>query len=477
MPPKKNPTRRLITLLIGLIIVVVAVAVIGKMTGLFGSTERSTLVEAVDVEIRTVTQVVTASGKIQPETEVKISPDVSGEIIELPINEGDFVRKGDLLVRIKPDFYQAQVEQSEASVLQAKATESARRADVLNAELEYNRQKELFSAGAISKSDFDTAENRYQTAKANLEAAQYSVQINEARLSEMRENLSRTIIHAPIEGTISILNVELGERVVGTTQMTGTEMMRVARLDQMELEVDVNENDVVNVALGDTAAVEIDAYQNRTFRGVVTEIANSARTQGQGTQEQITNFPVKIRILDAHNTVYGQLAQNAALAGNEITAASETPNFRPGMSGTVDIFTETLEGTIAVPIQAVTVRDFAALAREERREERRAGNGAASGSEDGSAVDEPAPDNEAALDPTEEDLRRVVFVMADGKAEMVEVKTGISDDTHVVISSGLTAGQKIITGPYRAVSRTLRPGDTVEVRSDDDLRPVVLTSN
>lgn len=459
MPSKKNPTRRLIALLVVLIIIVAAVAVIVKMTGAFGSGERTTMVETADADTRTVTQVVTASGKIQPETEVKISPDVSGEIIELPIKEGDFVRKGDLLVRIKPDFYQAQVEQSEASVLQAKANAAARRADVLNAELAFERQKELYNAGAISKSDFDTAENRFLTAEANLEAARYSVQINEARLSEMKENLSRTIIHAPIEGTISILNVELGERVVGTTQMTGTEMMRVARLDQMELEVDVNENDVVNVALGDTAAVEIDAYQNRTFRGIVTEIANSARTQGQGTQEQITNFPVKIRILDAHNTVYGQLAQDTALAGSEFSAATDTPNFRPGMSGTVDVFTQTVEGAVAVPIQAVTVRDVAALEREKARKERgpRDGDGDTSNSD--------------------EDLRRVVFVMADGKAEMVEVETGISDDTHVVISSGLTAGQKIITGPYRAVSRTLRPGDTVEVRSSSDGRSVALTSN
>jgi len=459
MPSRKSPTRRLVTLLIVLIVIVVTVGVVGKMTGMFGSGERTTVVETDDAEVRTITQVVTASGKIQPETEVKISPDVSGEIIELPIKEGDFVRKGDLLVRIKPDFYQAQVAQSEASVLQAKANQAARRADVLNAELEYNRQKELYNAGAISKSDFDAAENRFRTAEANFEAALYSVQINEARLSESRENLSKTIIHAPIEGTISILNVELGERVVGTTQMTGTEMMRVARLDQMELEVDVNENDVVNVLLGDTAAVEIDAYQNRSFRGIVTEIANSARTQGQGTQEQITNFPVKIRILDAHNTVYGLLSNSGSSAGGETLASSNDPNFRPGMSGTVDIFTETVEGAVAVPIQAVTVRDFAAIAREKER---------ADGDDESPA---------GSTGPTEEDLRRVVFVMVDGKAEMVEVETGISDDTHIVVTRGLSAGQKVITGPYRAVSRTLRPDDPVEVRSGDGSRPVVLTSN
>lgn len=460
MAKKKNATRKLL-LIVGIIVVLlVSVVVVGKMTGLFGPKEISISVETADVEVRRVTQMVTASGKVQPEIEVIISPDVSGEIISLPIKEGDYVSRGQLLARIKPDFYQAQVEQSEASVLQAKASEAARRADLLTAESQLARQQELFNSGAVSQADLDTAINRYETAKANQDAARFNVQIAEARLREMRENLSKTSIHAPMDGTISTLLVEFGERVVGTSQMTGTEMMRVARLDQMEMDVDVNENDVVNVSLGDTAAVEIDAYPNRTFKGVVTEIANSARTQGMGTQEQITNFPVKIRILDPHNTAFDQTPRDGAIAADEVDTKSPTPNFRPGMSGTLDIYTHTVDGAIAVPIQAVTVRDFAAIARE------RARKSAASDSTDSRASQTPT-----------EDLRRVVFVMDGTRARMVEVETGIADDTHIVIVSGLAAGDKVITGPYSAVSRTLGPDDLVQESSNNARRGPAMTSN
>ncbi len=287
---KKNATKRILVIL-GVLLVIAVVLIVGlRASGIVGGQERATQVELAEVELRTVTQLVTASGNIQPEVEVRISPDVSGEIVELPIAEGDQVRRGQLLARIKPDFYQAQVDQASASVLQSKASEAQRRADLLNAELELNRQKALFESGAISQAAFQTAETRFETMKASYEAAQYSVQIAQARLKEASEQLSRTTIYSPMDGTISILAVELGERVVGTTQMTGTEMMRVAKLDQMEMEVNVNENDVVNVALGDTAAIEIDAYPTRTFSGIVTEIANSARVTGMGSQEQITNF-------------------------------------------------------------------------------------------------------------------------------------------------------------------------------------------
>lgn len=472
MAKKKNATRRIVIIVGVLLVLVVAVGIIGKMSGLFGSTERATTVETTEAGVRTVTQVVTASGKVQPETEVKISPDVSGEIIELPVQEGDFVRRGQLLARIKPDFYNAQVEQAEASVLQAKANEAASRAEMLTAESALKRQSDLFKSGAISQADFDVAENRYLTAKARLEASEFNVQITDARLRESRENLSKTSIHAPMDGTISILAVEYGERVVGTTQMTGTEMMRVARLDQMELEVDVNENDVVNVALGDTAAIEIDAYPNRQFKGVVTEIANSARTQGQGTQEQITNFPVKIRILAAHNTSFEGKA-DGAIAADEMNVGNEAPNFRPGMSGTVDVFTHTIDGAIAVPIQAVTVRDFAAIAREKAQRERRqrGTSGADADTDAGEAAEAPAADDGMNEDgKPDEDLRRVVFVMDGDKARMVEVETGIADDTHIVIISGLSSGDKVITGPYRAVSRTLGPDDLVEEQNNNGAR-------
>ena len=386
----------------------------------------------------------TASGNIQPEVEVRISPDVSGEIVELPISEGDKVVRGQLLARIRPDFYQAQVDQAEASVLQAKANEAQRRADLKNAEVELERQKKLFDSGAISESSFQSVSLRVETAQASYEASQYSVQISDARLKEAREQLSKTVIFSPMDGTVSILAVELGERVVGTTQMTGTEMMRVAKLNQMEMMVNVNENDVVNVAVGDTSAIEIDAYPTRIFSGVVTEIANSARVSGAGSQEQITNFPVKIRILDPHNISFDESGADDVVMNNELPVESiQMPNFRPGMSGTVDVFTHTVTGATAVPIQAVTVRDFAQLDEE---------YGGVPDSLKGKA---------------EEDLRRIVFVMdEDSRAKLVEVETDISDDSHYVILSGISVGEKVVTGPYRAVSRLLKPGELIEERDD-----------
>jgi HlyD family secretion protein len=453
MAKKKSATKRILTLLIVLVVIAV-VAIVGlRASGLVGGKERATQVELSEVERRTVTQLVTASGNIQPEIEVRISPDVSGEIVELPIVEGDRVTKGQLLARIKPDFYQAQLDQAEASVLQAKANEAQRRADLLNAELERNRQQALYESGAISEAAFQSADTRFETMKASYEASQYSVRIAEARLKEAREQLSKTTIYAPMDGTISILAVELGERVVGTTQMTGTEMMRVAKLNQMEMVVNVNETDVVNVAVGDTAAMEIDAYPTRIFNGIVTEIANSARVTGSGSQEQITNFPVKIRILDPHNVSFDESGVDDVVMDNELPVASlEMPNFRPGMSGTVDIFTHTVDDATTVPIQAVTVRDFMQL-----------------DVEHGGIAD-------SLRTPGEEDLRRVVFVVADeSRVRIQEVETGIADDSHYVILSGLSVGDRVVTGPYRAVSRTLEPGELVEEREEDG--PVRMASN
>ncbi len=444
MAKKKSATKRILTLLLVLVVVAVAVIVGLRVSGVVGGKERATQVELSDVERRTVTQLVTASGNIQPEVEVRISPDVSGEIVELPIVEGDQVTRGQLLARIKPDFYQAQLDQAEASVLQAKANEAQRRADLLNATLERDRQQSLYASGAISESAFQTASTRFETMKASYEASQYSVRIAEARLKEAREQLAKTTIYAPMDGTISILAVELGERVVGTTQMTGTEMMRVAKLNQMEMVVNVNENDVVNVAVGDTAAIEIDAYPTRVFNGVVTEIANSARITGSGSQEQITNFPVKIRILDPHNVSFDASGVDDVVMDNELPVAStEMPNFRPGMSGTVDIYTHTVDGATAVPIQAVTVRDFMQLDEEH-----------------GGMAD-------SLRTPGEEDLRRVVFVVdEEDRTRIQEVETGIADDSYYVIISGLSIGDKVVTGPYRAVSRTLEPGELVEEREE-----------
>lgn len=449
MAKKKNTTRRLLFMIGGLVIVLVILGVVGSLV--FGGEGGGTEVETAEAQVRTVTQVVTSSGKVQPEVEVIISPDVSGEVIELPVQEGDQVRRGMLLARIKPDFYAAQVEQIEANVMQSKAIMAQRRADMLNAEAELKRQQSLYERKVVAQAALEQAQTQYDIAKAAYEASEFSVQSTEANLRERREQLSKTVLYAPMDGTVSQLNIELGERVVGTGQMQGTEMMRIARLDQMELEVDVNENDVVNVSLGDTASIEIDAYPEQAFKGVVTEIANSARVTAAGTQEQVTNFPVKIRILDPHN------ADARAAAGSEAQsldreiplAAQNYPNFRPGMSGTVDIFTQTVHDVVTVPIQAVTVRDFNQMR-----------------DQDSTAVDNEAMAEAEPMTVAErEDLRKVVFVMEDGEAQPKEVVTGIADDLFIEVKSGLESGETVITGPYRVVSRTLRPG--MKVKQED----------
>lgn len=431
-----NPsTRRLIWIIGGLLVAFAMLIVVMRVVR--GDRADGTEVEVADAERRTLTQVVTASGQVQPEVDVAISPDVSGEIIYLGVREGQAVTQGETLVRIRPDFYTAQLEQARAGVLQARASEARSQADLLQAELELNRQRTLFERDAISQSAFDQAQTAYNVAKANADAAKFQVQSAAAREREAREQLTRTTITAPMSGTVSQLNVEVGERVVGTTQMTGTEIMRIALLDQMELEAEVNENDVVNVTVGDTAAVEVDAYPNRMFAGVVTEIANSARSNSAGGSEQVINFPVKVRLLDPHNV--SQRVGGPALSDAERGSADESPQFRPGMSGTVDVFTESLENAIAIPIQAVTVRDF----------------------------NQVRPDTTDAPAVSGEDLRRVVFVMRDGEAAMVEVETGISDETHIAVLSGLTEGDKVIIGPYRTVSRDLKDGEKVAIEEAD----------
>lgn len=457
MAKKSNATRNILIIL-GVLVVLILVAGGLRAAGVFGERDNSTVVETNTVETRNVTQVVTASGKVQPEVEVSISPDVPGEIIHLPVNEGDQVERGQLLARIRPDNYKAQVERGTASVLQAKAVLAQRRADLLNTELELKRQEDLYNKQAVSESEYQRAQTQNEVAKAAYEAADYAVQSTEAQLREFQEQLDKTSIYSPMSGTISMLDVELGERVVGTSQMAGTEMMRVAKLNQMEIEVDVNENDVVNVSLTDSAAIEIDAYPGRLFKGLVTEIANSARVTGAGTQEQVTNFPVKIRIQDHHNSESVRMVSTggAGLSNSEVPLPeSEAPNFRPGMSGTVDVFTKTVTDAVVVPIQAVTVRDFNKIKPKQADEE---SEGTA---EEGDEATEEAEEAEEVL---AEDLRKVVFIMEDGKAKMVEVETGISDDSHIEIKSGLSGGEKVIIGPYRAVSRTLEADD--DVRED-----------
>lgn len=468
-----SATKKILWIIGGLLILIVILGVVGRVTGVFGGGNDAVKVETSEAQLRNITQVVTASGKIQPETEVTISPDVSGEIIELTIKEGDYVERGVLLVRIKPDFYLTQVEQAQAGVLQAKANLAQRKADMMTAESDLRRQKELFGKDAISESELERAQTTYDVGKAAYEGAQYAVQSAEARLREAQEQVSKTAIYSPMAGTVSKLDVELGERVVGTSQMAGTEMMRVARLDQMEVEADVNENEIVNVALGDTTAIEVDAYPDRPFHGVVTEIANSARTTGAGTQEQVTNFPVKVRILDTHNldSIY---ATDPSFQAEEVPVPEQTAaRLRPGMSATVDIFTETVFDVVAVPIQSVTVRDFNKTPPKDLE-----GADSTEVHSDADADVDSDKDGDDSLEGQEEDIRKVVFTVEDGKARMIEVTTGISDDTHVEVRRGLVAGETVVTGPYRVVSRSLKPGDEVDSRREDEASlPFVASRN
>ena len=351
-PAKKNNTKRILFGLGGALAVLVVVLVI--LGG--GGDDEGIAVETSLVEVRSVTQTVTASGKVRPELEVKISSDVSGEIVFLELEEGDRVEQGQLLVQIQPDFYAAQREQAQAGLLQSQADAARAEAEMIRAQEDLERKEMLAERGVIAQMELEAAQTQYKVAQASFEAAQYRSRSQRASLNQASDQLRKTSIYAPMSGTVSQLNVEPGERVVGTSQMTGTEILRIAELDRMELEVDINENDIVNVAVGDSARIDVDAYPQEPFRGVVTQIANSARVSGAGTQEEVTNFPVKIQIRGSYDPL--AVPVQTAQAGDLQEAPLASRTLRPGMSGTVDIFTETVPNTVVVPIQAVTVRDF-----------------------------------------------------------------------------------------------------------------------
>jgi HlyD family secretion protein len=354
------------------------------------SSEEPISVKTKLVEKRDIIETVSASGKIQPETEVKISPDVSGEIVSLYVMEGDKVEKGDLLLKIKPDTYQSMLERSQASLNTSKSALEKAIAQLSESESNFSRNKILFENGTISRSEFEKIEASYKVAVLSVEDGEYMVSSAEASLREAQENLNKTNIYAPISGTISRLNIELGERVVGTAQMAGTELLRLANLKLMEVAVEVNENDINSVSLNDTALIEVDAYLGNTYKGIVSEIANSANVMGVSA-DQVTNFEVKVRILD------------------EVS-------FRPGMTATVDIQTERAYAVLSLPIQAVTTRKDTA---------------------------------------NTEDKVECVFAFEENTANFIKVETGIQNDEFIQIISGLEEGQDIITGPYSAVSRLL----------------------
>lgn len=422
---KKN---RLMPLALVSIVVLVAVLVAGKKLGWFGS-ELTINVLAQNSELRTITEQITANGKIQPKTEVKISPDVSGEIIELFVEEGDQVKPGDPLMVIKPDLYITALNRAEAALNSAKARLMQAEAQHIERELAFNRARQLFSTQTIPQSEFESAQAGIRIAEAEVRAAQYSVKSAEANVAEAQEQLTKTRVYAPLAGTISRLNVEKGERVVGTGMYAGTETMVVANLDWMEVRVDVNENDIVKVSLGDTALVQVDAYLNRKFKGVVTEIANSARVTGV-TADQVTNFEVKILLL-----------QESYLDLIDSVRAIRYP-FRPGMSATVDILTRTRYNVVTVPVQAVTSRVVA-----------QPGDSATVG----------------VLPSAQEEKEEVVFRIEGGRARKVVVKSGVQDKSFIEITEGLEAGEEIIIGPYNAVSRTLSDSINVKVVTEAEL--------
>ena len=443
-------SNKVLYILVGLVVLLVIVAMIGKSAGWIGKTKEIE-VEISEAKNERIIETVSASGMIQPVYEVKISPDVPGEIIELNIEEGDSVVQGQLLIKIRPDIYQSAVErvranlnQQRANLADARSRVARAEAQLIRSENDYKRNKELKAEKVISDADFDISEANYKvaqndlvSAKESVRAGEYIVASSQASVKEAEENLRFTSIRAPISGIVSKLDVELGERVVGTAQMTGTEMLRIADLSKMEARVDVNENDIIRVSLGDTATVDVDSYSHtgKTFIGVVTNIANTANTKS--SPDAVTEFEVRIRIL---NSSYEDLV---------IEQKAVSP-FRPGMTASVDITTEVKDGILAIPLAAVTTR-----------------NPDDKNMEDGDEKSETEEEESAKTDSKEKaDDVEVVFLFSEGVAKMVEVKTGISDFENIEILSGLQPGDKIIKGPFIAVSKRLKDGDLVKEKVD-----------
>src|SRR5438477_4395107 len=385
---------------------------------------------------KTILQIVSATGKVQPETEVKISPEVAGEIIELPVADGMGIKKGDLLVKIKPDSYKALLEQQEAAISAAKATNLQQKATMLKTEQDLKRADDMYAKKTISIQEYNNAQAAADVAKNTYESSLHEIERAQAGSSQARDQLSKTTVYSPIDGTVTILNSKLGERIVATGQFAGTEVMRVADLSRMQAVIDVNENDVPNVKIGDKANVKIDAYGDRKFKGTVAQIGNTGKTTGSGTQEEVTNFEVKINL------------------------EREDVLLRPGLSCTADIETNMVKDAITVPMQAVTIRTGESNLSPEEIEKRKLKTAARDkGDNNADYVNER---QEKALQKEErEKLSKVVFLKKGGKAQSAKVTTGISDDTYMEIKTGVQAGDEVISGSYSANSRKLKDGAKV----------------
>ncbi|HKG06302.1 MAG TPA: efflux RND transporter periplasmic adaptor subunit [Pedobacter sp.] len=435
-----------ILIIVGVLIVLVAVA---KFTGLIGG-EKAEKVTVEKAGKRNVIETVTASGKIQPETEVKLSSEVSGEVTELLVKEGDVVKKGQLLMKVRPDVLKSGYDRAIASNSSQRASVAAsqqvlqqNQANFVNAEATYKRNVELFNKKVISVSEFDAAKAAYLTAKTNLgrskedyTAAKFQLAQTGANVQEASANLAKATIFAPVDGVISKLSVELGDRILGTAQMAGTEIMRISNLTSMEVNVDVNENDINRVNVNDNAVIEVDAFADKKFKGIVTEIASSSKDVGTVTStDQVTNFNVKVRILAES---YSNLTQGA----------KDLPSpFRPGLSATVDIESESLNG-LAIPIQSVFTGDMKA----------KQGPGDNSGDDD---------QQKSKL--TDKTVKQYVYIYNNGTVKKTEVTTGIQNDQYIIIKSGIKANQEIVTGPYSAIQNRLKDGAKVEKTTKDQL--------
>lgn len=402
-------------------IIVIAILFIAGLIW-YGSTKEkpATTVTAQEIIGKTIVEVIPANGKIKPVVEVKISPDVSGEIVELNFKEGDIIKKGDLIIKIKQDVYISMKERAEASLNSVKAQLTQQLAQFEQTQQTYLRNKTLFEQKAISEVEYETAYSQYQVAKEQIKAAEFNVKSSQAALKEAQENLTKTIIYAPMDGIISKMSIEKGERVVGTSQMAGTEMLRIANFNQMEVLVDVNENDIIRINQGDTASIDVDAYPNRKFKGVVTQIANSAKNIGSAL-DQVTNFEVKIFILPES---YSDLATDGKIP------------FRPGMSASVAIQTARKEDINTIPLQAITTRVNLL--------------------ED--SVKESLGINES--------IEQVFVIKDDNIVEVRKITTGIQDLTNIEVTSGLTRGEVVVTGPFSAISKTLKAGDLVKIEEE-----------
>ncbi|MCW3114267.1 MAG: HlyD family efflux transporter periplasmic adaptor subunit [Segetibacter sp.] len=452
--------KKLIWIIGGLVLLIIIMVVL-KKNGVIG-TEAGIKVTAEKVIKRTITETVNASGKVYPEIEVKVSPDISGEIVQLDVAEGDSVRKGQVIARIYADIYNSQrdqaaavVTQSQAQVSNSQAQLGALKATLDQAEITYNRQKKLLDEKVISRSEFEQADQTMKTARANYNAAvqgirgtQASVQSARAQLMRANKDVGRATIVAPMDGVVSLLAVKKGERVVGTAQMAGTEMLRVADMSVMEVRVNVGENDIPKVNLHDSALVEVDAYTNRKFRGIVTKIASSNTTAAQASQgssgTDVTNYEVHIRLLPQS---YQDLMADKKFKSSP---------FRPGMNASADIQTKTHANVLAVPINAVTTRDKSGDKVDKEKNDKKGDKSAESS-------------NSFSGNP--DDLVEVVYVLQADKitVKRVEVKTDIQDLNYIQIISGLNGGEEVITGPYNVVSKTLKEGDKVKVVPKEEL--------